>query len=143
MKLAKKPSAEVLICSHSTHELKARSFLRADYNVSVAWDIFFYENPRGEKVVREFLESEGELLMAKAVGKISLLQEYGPFLGMPHARKIGGKLYELRIRGKDEVRILYAFVQNKICLLNAFRKKTMEIPEKELETAANRLKTLT
>lgn len=107
------------------------------------WNIFFYETSRGEKIVKNFLESEGEPLMGKASYKIKLLQDYGPLLGLPHARKLEGKLYELRIRGKEEVRIIYAFIENTACLLHVFKKKTQEIPEKELEIARQRLKSLT
>lgn len=81
--------------------------------------------------------------MAKVGNKIRLLEEYGPFLGMPHARKLEGQLYELRIRGKDEIRIFYAFVKNQICLLHAFKKKTQEIPKREIEIAQQRLNSLT
>lgn len=81
--------------------------------------------------------------MGKASYKIKLLQNYGPLLGLPHARKLEGKLYELRVRGNEEVRIIYAFVENSVCLLHVFKKKTQEIPEKELEIAKQRLKSLT
>lgn len=109
----------------------------------MAWEIIFYQTPRGEEIVKKFLETEGEPLMGKASYKIRLLQDYGPLLGMPHAKKLEGKLYELRVRGKDEVRIIYTFIENKVCLLHSFKKKTQEIPEKELEIARQRLKALT
>lgn len=81
--------------------------------------------------------------MAKAKVKIKLLEAYGPFLGMPHARKLIGAIYELRIRGKEEFRIFYAFVDNKICLLHAFKKQTQETPNREIKTAQERLTSLT
>lgn len=109
----------------------------------MSWNVYFFQNPRGEEIIKEFLEAEGEALMAKVGNKVKLLQEYGPFLGMPHARKLEGQLYELRIRGKTEVRIFYAFINNQICLLHAFKKKTQEIPQKEIELAKQRFNTLT
>lgn len=109
----------------------------------MSWCVIFYQNSRGEKVVKEFLETEGESLMAKVDSKIKLLQEYGPFLGMPHSKKLDSQLYELRIRGKNEIRIFYAFIRNKICLLHVFKKKTQETPKREMELAHQRLNTLT
>jgi len=62
---------------------------------------------------------------------------------MPHAKKLTGKIYELRIRGKEEVRIIYAFVKNRIYLLHAFKKKTQKTPIREIKIALRRLSYLT
>lgn len=58
---------------------------------------------------------------------------------MPHTRQMGDGLYELRVRGKQEVRIFYIFAKGStIYLLHAFQKKTQTTPKKELETARQR-----
>ncbi|OGG12426.1 hypothetical protein A2875_01490 [Candidatus Gottesmanbacteria bacterium RIFCSPHIGHO2_01_FULL_46_14] len=72
-----------------------------------------------------------------------LLEQYGKALGMPHARKITSTLSELRIRGTQEVRALYAFEQGRICILHAFLKKTQKIPAREIATAEKRRQALT
>lgn len=51
----------------------------------------------------------------------------------------GGGLLELRVRGKQEVRIFYAFASGKrIYLLHAFIKKARTTPKKELDLARQR-----
>lgn len=109
----------------------------------MAWDVYSFITPRGDKIVRKFIEGLGETVMAKVDHKVKLLMEYGPQLGMPHSKKIGDNLYELRIRGNDEIRIIYSFIKNNIYLLHAFKKKTDGIPERELKTAIQRKRDLT
>jgi phage-related protein len=106
----------------------------------VSWNILFFETKRGEKIVKKFIKSQSEPTIAKILHKIDLLQNYGPNLGMPHTKKITDRLYELRIRGTDEIRIFYTFLNNKIFLLHGFKKKTQEIPAKEIAIAESRLK---
>ena len=58
---------------------------------------------------------------------------------MPHAKGMGSGLIELRVRGRQEVRIFYAFVLGKrIYLLHAFVKKTKTTPNRELAIARER-----
>lgn len=68
-----------------------------------------------------------------------LLRIYGSQLRMPHAKQLGLGIYELRVRGKDEIRILYGFKQKTIYLLHAFKKQTQKTPRKEVEIAQRRL----
>ena len=58
-------------------------------------------------------------------------------------KKLTDKLYELRIRGKQEVRIIYVFRKQIIYLLHAFKKQTQKTPEKEIKIARSRLQILT
>ena len=57
---------------------------------------------------------------------------------MPYAKKITDQLYELRIRGKVEIRIIYGFKNNEAVLLHIFKKKQNKIPRKEINTAEER-----
>lgn len=106
----------------------------------MSWNIKAFETKRGEKPVEEFVKSLDEATIAKVIHTIDLLEKYGPFLGMPHAKKLTSDLYELRIRGKQGIRIIYSFVKEKIILLHGFRKQTPKTPKKEIETALSRLK---
>jgi phage-related protein len=54
---------------------------------------------------------------------------------MPHSKQVRDDLFELRLRGKREVRIFYIFRKNKVILLSGFLKKTQELPKKEIEKA--------
>ncbi|MBU0569907.1 type II toxin-antitoxin system RelE/ParE family toxin [Patescibacteria group bacterium] len=109
----------------------------------MAWDIILFETARGEKPVEEFIKSLDSSTIAKVAHEIDLLEKHGPFLGMPHARKLCKELYELRIRGKQEIRIIYLFFKRNIYLLHAFKKKKQKTPRKEISTAKKRLVVLT
>jgi len=107
------------------------------------WNVILFESKRGEKFVEEFVKSQDSHTIAKVSHAIDLLEKHGPFLGMPHSKKLTRKLYELRIRGKQEVRIIYVFVEEKIYLLHAFKKQAQKTPKKEIKIAENRFNSLT
>jgi phage-related protein len=65
-------------------------------------------------------------------------------LGLPHSKALGGGIYELRIRGKEELRFFYCFTkQRTIYLLHAFKKQTQQTPHKDFDLARARMKELT
>ena len=109
----------------------------------MAWEVVLFESKRGEKFVEEFIKARDSSTIAKIAHTIDLLEKHGPRLGMPHSKKITKDLYELRIRGKQETRIIYGFVKSNIYLLHAFRKKTQKTPQKEIRTGQKRLDALT
>ncbi len=74
---------------------------------------------------------------------IELLKTFNTKLPMPYAKRLGNNLYELRIKGNQEVRIFYCFHLNKIVLISAFVKKSNKTPQKEIKTAISRLNVLT
>jgi phage-related protein len=70
------------------------------------------------------------------------MEVYGPDLGMPHTRAMGGGLLELRLRAADGIaRVLYCTVAGKkIVMLHVFFEKTDTTPSRELATARRRMK---
>ena len=85
--------------------------------------------------LEKFVRSLEPQTIAKVIGLVRKLHEHGHDLGMPHSRHLGSRLYELRIRGAQEVRIFYTVHENVIFLLHGFVKKTMRTPPKELAKA--------
>ena len=85
--------------------------------------------------VERYIYSLEKSTIAKSLRTIDLLGKFGYLLGMPHSKKITVNLLELRIRGRQEIRILYCFHKEAIYLLSAFVKKSQKIPQKELEKA--------
>jgi phage-related protein len=86
--------------------------------------------------VSKFLESKlDEKEIAKTIRVIDLLEEFGNKLGMPHSKHIDDGIFELRIRGRREIRILYCFEGNSSIMLNAFIKKTEKTPSQEMNKA--------
>lgn len=106
------------------------------------WEILFFETARGEKVVKEFIKTLDDSTVSKISNEIDLLETHGSFLVMPHSKKITRDLYELRIRGRQEVRIIYGFVKKNIYLLHIILKKTEKTPSKEIKTAEQRFNSL-
>lgn len=110
----------------------------------IIWTILTFETSSGEKPVEEFVKKQQPQARSKVAHNVRLLRQYGNLLGLPHSRTLGRKLYELRIRGREEIRIFYCFVgQRTIYLLHAFKKQKKETPQKELDLALSRIKDLT
>lgn len=70
------------------------------------------------------------------------MKQFGPNLGMPHTRAMGGGLFELRLKGADGIaRVFYCVAQEgRIVMLHSFIKKTQTTPRRELEIARRRNK---
>ena len=93
--------------------------------------------------IEKFIESLDDDTIVKVVRTIELLKTFGHDISMPYSKKITANIFELRIRGRQEVRIFYTFYKNSACLLHGFVKKTPKIPAKELKTAQIKLRLLT
>lgn len=105
----------------------------------MTWKIEYYKTRSGQEVIKDFIDGLQENTQAKLGRQLDLLELYGYELGMPHAKAMGGGLMELRVRGKQEARVFYAFVRgNRIYLLHAFVKKGKTTPKKELDIARRR-----
>jgi phage-related protein len=71
-----------------------------------------------------------------------MLEEFGPQqVGLPHVRPLEGKLWEMRMQGRDGIsRAVYAAMQGRrLVVLHAFIKKTQTTPRKAIDTARQRL----
>lgn len=105
------------------------------------WRILTYETKSGKKPIDEFIKKQQPQTKSKIVHNVRLLRQYGNLLGFPHSKVLGKGLYELRIRGKEELRIFYCFArQRTICLLHVFKKQTQQTPHKDLDIALFRMK---
>jgi phage-related protein len=80
-------------------------------------------------------------LLARYVRLTDLMLEFGPALGMPHTRAMGGGLFELRVKGQEGIsRVFYGTaVAQRIIMLHVFIKKSQKTPSKELAIARRRL----
>lgn len=60
----------------------------------------------------------------------------------PHVKHIDGKLWEMRMKGKDGIaRALYVTVASeRVVIVHAFTKKTQKTPARALEVARARAK---
>jgi phage-related protein len=92
-----------------------------------------------DQFVEQFIIKLDKATTAKVLRTIDLLEKLTFKLGMPHSKKIDSHLYELRVRGRQEIRIFYCFNQQKIVLFHAFIKKNNKIPLKELNLIHKKL----
>lgn len=92
-----------------------------------------------DKKVEVFVSKLEKISIAKTLRTIDLLEHFGNHLGMPHSKNIGNNLFELRIRGQQEVRLIYTFHSNKAIVLHGFLKKSQKIPRKEIFIAQQKL----
>ena len=77
---------------------------------------------------------------AKIRNALRLLQEFGTSLGMPHAKPIQGKLWELRPGG---IRLFYfAYIEKQFVILHGYRKQSQKAPGREIEIALRRMEEL-
>lgn len=106
----------------------------------MVWEIIVFETSGKDKPVEKFIKSLQRPAIAKVTHGISLLEKWGSQLGMPRSKRLAGNLYELRIRGNEEIRIFYTFSGRKIYLLHAFKKKSQKTPGKEINLALSRIK---
>lgn len=81
-------------------------------------------------------------IQAKTLRYIELLRDYGPKLGMPYSKSLSDRMFELRISGKINVRIIYCFHKGIIYLLHIFIKKQNKISRQDLDIAYKRFKML-
>ena len=93
--------------------------------------------------VEKFIRGLEDKTIAKTLRTIDLLEKFSHQLGIPHSKKVTDKLYELRVRGKQEIRIFYCFHQASIYLIHGFIKKSQKIPKNELRNAKNKYNLLT
>ncbi len=99
-----------------------------------------YETSGGQPIIEEFIRSLQPDTQAKCIRILELLEEFGPELSMPHTKPLGNGLYELRVRGRQEVRMFYVFsVGTVLYIVHAFLKKTQVTPKKELDLVRQRL----
>ena len=92
--------------------------------------------------VDDFIDLQ-QLSTQKAVREsIDLLKHYGFRLSMPDAKPVGSNIWELRVRVRPAVRILYGFCNGVPILLVAFTKQKSAIPRKVFERARRILRDL-
>lgn len=102
--------------------------------------INYYLNSNGDNPFSEFLDSLENQQQTKILRLILQIEEYGLISILPHTKKLSGTpLWEIRILGKDNLRVIYITpVKNEILILHGFNKKTKKTPNKEIQTAINR-----
>ena len=100
----------------------------------MAWRGIYYLSPSGENQVSRFIDSCTKKQQIKILRILKHLEEYGTQTAIPRIRKLTGTpFWEIRILGRDNIRIIYvAEIEKTIVLLHGFFKKTRKTPKKEI-----------
>lgn len=103
----------------------------------MTWAVTFYSK-RLESEILAFPSG----FLARFLRYAERMEAFGPDLGMPHTRALGGGLFELRIKAAEGIaRVFYCtIVDNRIVFLHQFVKKTEKTPAKEFDIARQRMK---
>ncbi len=103
--------------------------------------VIYYEDLKGRKYVKEFIDNFDDKTKGKLLARIEFLADHWHELRRPYVDKIEGDLYELRVNfAWNAIRVIYAYMfRDYIVLLHAFRKKTDKISEKDKLKARNRM----
>ena len=103
----------------------------------MVWSLTFFS----DRVEAEILALPPGFV-ARFIRYAERMEIFGPDLGMPHTRAMGGGLFELRIKAAEGIaRVFYCtVVDRRIVVLHQFVKKSDKTPPKELEIARRRMK---
>jgi phage-related protein len=103
----------------------------------VAWTVSFYSQRLEEDIL-----ALPAGLVARFLRYAERMEAFGPDLGMPHTRAMGGGLFELRLKAAEGIaRVFYCtVVDRRIVVLHQFVKRTAQTPPRELQIARRRMK---
>lgn len=103
--------------------------------------VIYYEDLHGRIPVKDFIHALSEVPKDKVFRAIRPLVEFGLGSYLLNTKKlVGTPLWEVRVLGKDSIRIFFAVVVNGIILiLHGFVKKTQKTPSREIGVAMKRL----
>lgn len=104
------------------------------------WKVIYFVSSSGENPVSRFINSCSKPQQVKILRVLSHFEEYGIQAVIPHIKKLTGTpFWEIRILGKDNIRIIYIIeIGNLILLLHGFFKKRQKTPPKEIEICYKR-----
>jgi phage-related protein len=101
----------------------------------------FFKTSSGRSPIDEYINALDGKTYVKLERLFELLTTHGPDIGMPYSKSLGKGLFELRLRGRQETRLFYVFIQQqRIVVLHAFAKRTQKTPDQELALARLRQK---
>jgi len=104
------------------------------------YKVSFYTPPGKISPIKEYLNSVNETVRSKILRQLRYVQEFGLTPANPSLKKFTNTpFWELRILGKDNIRVFCITLPNKeIKVLHIFVKKKQKTPAKEIAIAFKR-----
>lgn len=109
--------------------------------MTTKWNIIYFQTKTGDFPVKVFINKLNPKAKGEIINAIDLLEEYGLSVGSPRVNKLTGtELWEVRVVGKDNIRIFYVTVSQKNFLfLHGFIKKKQKTDKREINIVLERL----
>ena len=105
------------------------------------WRIVYFREASGRSPVESFVDALATDEKVDTMVGIDLLRTHGVLLGRPWVAPLGKGLWELRIRTRRQLRILYFLhTERTFVLLHGFVKKSREVPQSEIQLAMRRMR---
>lgn len=110
--------------------------------MTTSWKVTYYTSKDGKNPVRDFLDRCSEKQQAKLLRIIENINQYGLMAVISHLKKLEGfPLWEIRVLGKDNMRIIYAvLVGQEVLLLHGLFKKSQKTSSSEISISMKRYK---
>jgi phage-related protein len=104
------------------------------------WKVLYYTSESHDNPVQLFLDNLESREQSKILRILQYIREYGLISVLPHVKKLSGlPLWEIRVLGRDNIRVLYVVpYEQTVLLLHGFKKKTQKTPKKEIRMALER-----
>ena len=104
--------------------------------------VIYYTTSSGENPTEKFLDSLQKQDKAKIIRILRYVEVYGLITVLPHVKKLSSTpLWEIKILGKANIRVVYVTLQeDSILLVHGFSKKKQKTPAKDIDLAINRMK---
>jgi phage-related protein len=103
----------------------------------VSWTITYYD-----EALQDAILGLPKDLQARYIRITERMLIDGPDIGMPHTRAMSKGLFEIRLKGKDNIaRVFYCTLKGRqIVMLHCFIKKTEKTPARELDQGYRKMR---
>lgn len=109
----------------------------------MTYKVYIYPINENPNILKDFYKKVQKSTKQKIVRQLSYLEEYGLSSEVIDLKKIKGyDFWEVRILGKENIRIFVWGSGTDIFVIHMFKKKKQETDVKELSLAKSRLKLL-
>lgn len=101
----------------------------------------YFRESSGRSPIEDFFDELAQDEQVDLAVAVDMLRSHGIALGRPWVAPLGEGLWELRVRTRRQIRILYFLHTSRtFVFLHAFVKKTREVPRSEIRIATRRMK---
>lgn len=105
--------------------------------------VAYFTNVSGKSPIKSYIDGLGPKSRHKIFKQFTYLHQFGVTWAIPNTKKLNNNIWELRILGKDNLRIIYSQTRvDLIVILHVFAKKSLKTPQKEIKLAVARLNQL-